>query len=113
MSRARKICASSQCPDFAEPGVSYCRAHQPKPWASSTRRSQLPRGWSSRIVPRILKRDPFCTLRFQGCTGFSEEVHHVGPTDVHEDWNLAGTCSVCHLVATLEQAAAARARNAA
>ena len=106
MSRAPKVCSSPSCPNLQP-----CPDHERKPWASSTRRAELPPGWSSRIVPRILARDPICTDgRSCGGLALSREVHHVGSKFDHSDANLAGVCRACHRAATAEQAAAGRRR---
>jgi 5-methylcytosine-specific restriction protein A len=101
---AAKICSAPGCPR-----TQPCPDHPKVPWQGSNRRAQLPPGWSSRIVPRILARDELCTLALV-CNGLSlsREVHHVGSPDDHSDANLAGTCKACHTVATQRQAADAR-----
>lgn len=78
------------------------------PWASSQRRAELPPGWSSRIVPRILQRDPTCRLQLRGCTNVSTEVDHIGDKHDHSDANLRGLCHPCHAKRTHEQSLAAR-----
>ena len=98
--RASKICSEPGCINLTP-----CPDHQRKPWANSNRRQQLPRGWSHTIVPRILARDPICTVCHNR---LSTEVHHVnGPTD-HRDDNLAGLCKDCHKAETQKQSQAAR-----
>lgn len=102
---ALKVCSTPGCPR-----TQPCPDHPKLPWQGSTRRAELPPGWSSRIVPRILDRDPLCTLRIV-CDGhLSREVHHVADPHDHSDANLAGTCKACHVVATQRQAADARRR---
>ena len=104
MPRAPKACSHPTCPN-----VQPCPDHQRKLWQGSYRRAQLPSGWSSRIVPRILKRDPLCTLAIV-CRGLalSTEVHHTGDPMDHRDEALGGTCHDCHATVTQQQAAAAR-----
>lgn len=97
---ARKICA--RCSNLMP-----CPTHAKVAWVGSTRRAELPPGWSSRIVPRILARDPVCTT----CNlAMSREVHHVGDPSDHSDEALAGVCVDCHKAATKRQATAARWR---
>ena len=66
----------------------------------------MPAGWSSRTVPRILRRDPVCRLGYPGCLGAATEVHHLTP-GVEDEAALAGVCSFCHNIETQRQAAAA------
>lgn len=101
MARAAKICP--HCPNLQP-----CPDHPKVAWAGSHRRRQLPRGWSHRIVPRILRRDPICTV----CrAALSTEVHHTGDPHDHSDENLAGVCTNCHRAETLAQARTARTRR--
>lgn len=78
-------------------------------WDTSTRRQRLPRGWSTSIVPRILRRDPTCRIGGPQCTTQSTEVDHVTRGDDHRGENLAGVCSPCHAAKTKAEN---RARNA-
>lgn len=56
-------------------------------WKTSGRRARLPAGWSSTIVPRILRRDGgLCHLC--GAPG-ADAVDHMEPGDDHSDANLA------------------------
>lgn len=100
------------------PSVTVCRitgcaelrpcpvgGHEPEPWAGSTRHATLPAGWSSRIVPRILRRDPICSICHAAP---SAEVDHIDDPDDHDDANLQGLCTRCHREKTQRQAAAAR-----
>jgi 5-methylcytosine-specific restriction protein A len=80
-------------------------------WSSSTRTTQLPPGWRTRIRPRILERDPTCALHLPGCTVVSTEVDHVGDKHDHSDENLRGLCHPCHTQVTQQQAKAARTRK--
>lgn len=82
-------------------------------WSSSTRTTELPPGWRTRICPRILARDPTCALRLPGCTVVSTEVDHIGDKHDHSDENLRGLCSPCHTQVTQQQAAKARAASRA
>lgn len=102
--RAAKICSNVACSNL-EP----CPDHPRIAWQGSTRRQQLPAGWSHRTVPRILARDPVCTDGVAcGGRALSTEVHHVGHPSDHRDVVLAGVCHACHVVRTGEQAAEAR-----
>lgn len=75
------------------------------------RTAPLPRGWATRIRPRILRRDPTCTLRTHCWGAASTEVDHIGdPTD-HSDENLRGVCKACHAHRTGQQGAAAANAN--
>jgi hypothetical protein len=106
--RAAKVC-SHVGPDGSCAELQPCPTHAPQPWQGSTRRQQLPPGWSHRIVPRILKRDPVCTDGVAcGGRSLSTEVHHTrGPHD-HSDEALAGVCHDCHAYRTGQQAAEGR-----
>lgn len=75
-------------------------------WADSTRRQQLPPGWSSRIVPRIRKRDGNRCTRCRSTERL--EVHHIGDPHDHSDDNLATLCHACHAGETAREATAAR-----
>lgn len=77
------------------------------PWDSSSRRSPLPSDWRAIRAP-ILRRDPTCRLRLEGCTVVSTEVDHVGDPDDHRPHMLRGVCRECHQKRTQAQAAAAR-----
>jgi 5-methylcytosine-specific restriction protein A len=98
-------CAEPGCPDLTE--VTYCPAHRPKAWASSNRRSQLPRDWNAR-VRQVLRRDPICTI-----CGIrpSTEVHHTQNPDDHRLSVLAGVDSDCHKAETARQSAKAKRGN--
>lgn len=97
---AAKLCGHPGCPN-----PTPCAEHRKIPWAGSHRRKQLPPGWSSRIVPRILRRDVTCQLAITcGGMALATEVHHVGDPMNHSDENLAGVCRRCHNVATQAQA---------
>lgn len=100
MARARKACSNPTCPELQP-----CPTHKPKPWATSTRRQRLPRGWG-RIRARILRRDPICKVCGNAA---SVEVDHIVAGDDHSDANLQGICKRCHREKT--QAEAGRARR--
>ena len=80
MPRSPRPCSVHGCPELQP-----CPAHPRVPWAGSTRRARLPRGWD-RTVLRILKRDRrICWL----CGGpGADGVDHVIAGDDHRDTNL-------------------------
>lgn len=61
----------------------------------------------------ILRRDPVCYLRYDGCTITSTIEDHVIPLSAGGDrWsytNRRGACTHCHSIKTQAEAAAARA----
>jgi 5-methylcytosine-specific restriction endonuclease McrA len=67
-------------------------------WNTSNRRERLPRDWFTRIRPHILKRDPYCKLRYRMCQGVSTQVDHIERGDDHSYTNLQGVCSSCHAI---------------
>lgn len=79
-------------------------------WQGSTRRQRLPAGWSTKIVPRILKRDRhICHVCNEPG---ADEVDHIIQGDDHSDANLAAIHAVpCHRAKTQREAAAARRRK--
>lgn len=79
-------------------------------WASSNRRATLPSDWR-RIRARILRRDPTCQLRLDGCTNTSTEVDHIGSADDHREHMLRGVCHPCHAKRTQDQAQAAKPKR--
>jgi len=62
-------------------------------------------GWSTKIRPRILRRDPICRDPFKaGCMAPSEHVDHVIPKEAggtDHDVNLWGLCKSDHSRKTL------------
>lgn len=87
-----------------------CRAHEPKPWAGSTRRSRTVSGWEQqRRAARVIARDRG-TCHVCGQAG-AEEVDHVVPLSQggadHES-NLAAIHVACHREKTQAEARAAR-----
>lgn len=102
--RAAKVCSYPTCPNLQP-----CPDHTLKPWAGSTRRKRLPRGWE-RLRRFILSRDPICKDgRACGGMALSKEVDHIVNNDDHRPENLQGICRQCHRNKT--QAEAARARG--
>lgn len=82
-------------------------------WIGSTRAARLPANWDSVIRPRILARDPICTICGRRR---SAEVDHLRAGDDHSDANLRGVCAPCHLRKSgreggLASAAAKKARR--
>lgn len=75
---------------------------QAQPMSQGRRRSPLPTDWPRRRA-RILKRDPDCQLRYDGCTTTSTEVDHIDQDDDHTDTNLRGVCHPCHAQRTERQ----------
>jgi 5-methylcytosine-specific restriction enzyme A len=115
------------CGRYAVPGQSRCANHMAKsPWNAykikhSDRAQFYHSGAWRNARYEVLKRDPECQLRFDGCTGKSQEVDHiVRPADggTHEPDNPRGGCRRCHRKRTAAQgmeghrrAAAARRRQ--
>lgn len=82
-------------------------------WSTSRRRAQLPTGWSTAIVPRILARDGHqCVARLANgsrcpaTTGL--EVDHVRAPHDHSDANLQTLCRWHHKRKTARESGAAR-----
>ena len=90
-------------------------------WETSDRRERLPSDWTSKIVPRILKRDGRqCTWvdwvegRRERCTSTTGlEVDHIIPGDDHSDSNLRTLCHEHHWRKTAKEAGAGRAKRRA
>ena len=84
------------------------------PWSTSNRRSQLPPGWSNRIVPAIRRRDHTC--RWPTDTGVcgapGRDVDHKGDPHDHRPENLWLLCGPHHDAKTKGEAMAARPRLA-
>lgn len=99
MPRAAKACSEPSCPRLQP-----CPDHQRKPWAGSTRRTELPSDWRRRRR-KVLRRDPICTECQQA---LSREVHHTADKHNHSLEVLAGVCVPCHKKLTQEQARASR-----
>lgn len=80
-------------------------------WASSNRRAELPPGWTSRIVPRIKRRDHgVCQWPTHAgiCGAPGTDVDHkLSPHD-HRDEALWLLCTHHHKRKTAGEAAAAR-----
>ena len=75
------------------------------------RRADLPRNWSSSIVPRVLERDRQCQLGLPGCTRIATEVDHKGASTDHRLSMLRGVCHPCHAKRTAQQAADAKPKT--
>lgn len=86
------------------------------PWDNSTRSARLPRGWHTRIRPRILRRDDH-TCTHPGChhrdpTGHTLQVDHIIPGDDHSDHNLQTLCEDHHKQKTIAERRQPRNRPA-
>jgi len=82
-------CAAVRCPTLTSD--TYCEAHKPVPYATSTRRSRLPVDWP-RLRQFVLRRDHFtCHL----CGSYGNRVDHIVAGDNHHPDNLAPICLVC------------------
>lgn len=104
MSRGTTVCSHKDCPNLAGSGHSLCPDHEPKAWATSTRRARLPRDWP-RTVRRILARDRHrCYL----CSAYARQVDHIVSGDDHSDSNLAAICDPCHATKSAREGNAAR-----
>jgi 5-methylcytosine-specific restriction protein A len=77
----------------------------------SARTERLPRDWSTRIRPRILRRDPTCQLGYPGCTHTSTQVDHIVAGDDHLDHNLQGVCGPCHAIKSSAEGHAAKPKR--
>jgi 5-methylcytosine-specific restriction endonuclease McrA len=109
------------CGRNAVPGQSRCANHMPKsPWNryKLTHPEQTEfyhsGAWRDRRY-EVLKRDPECQLKLDGCTRKSQEVDHIiRPADggSHEIANLRGVCKVCHRKRTLKQSNEGKRRAA-
>lgn len=72
---------------------------QTRPTSSSVR---------ARIRAEVLHRDPYCTLRLEGCEGASTVADHIVPAAEggrYEPANLRGACDHCNSVLGGHQAA--------
>ena len=84
------LCAEVGCPVLCD--STYCPAHAPMHWNTSTRRHRLPPGWG-RLRRQVLRRDGgIC----QTCGDVATEVDHIVPGDNHDPSNLAAICTPCH-----------------
>lgn len=107
-----KVCAQPGCPDLTD--STYCPAHKPKAWASSTRRERVGKsGWQQQAdAQRILRRDRhLCQIQGPHCTGHATEVDHIVPTfegGTDTDNNKQPACPACHRAKTQQEAARAR-----
>ncbi len=81
---------------------SYCAAHQPPPWAGSTRKYELPVDWR-RTRAEVIARDTRCLL----CGSTHRlEVDHIADRHDHTLGNLRALCHSCHATRTGRQGAA-------
>lgn len=94
MARAARVCSYIGCPEVVI-GGNYCPAHQPAPWATSTRAKARPIGWA-KIRARVLRRDRNTCVY---CEAPATEVDHVVPVSrggTHALDNLVAACSQCN-----------------
>ena len=113
MSRGHTVCATDGCPELAGPGRNRCPAHDPGPWAGSTRSARLPANWRTTLRPFVLERDGYrCTVLVDGvrCPEPATEVDHVTRGDDHRPENLRAICAPHHRAKTQAEATAARAK---
>ena len=83
-------------------------------WATSRRRTALPKGWAN-IRRQVLKRDTGrCVARMRDgdrCPERASEVDHIRDPDDHSLANLQSLCSWHHKIKTQAESAAARRRS--
>jgi 5-methylcytosine-specific restriction enzyme A len=99
-------------------GASRCPEHRGKAWKNRPKANQdrYSGDWPQ-LVQQILRRDPWCMLRFSGCERLSVQVDHIRSVAEGGDnspENLRGVCRRCHARRTGQQgarAAAARRRK--
>jgi 5-methylcytosine-specific restriction enzyme A len=108
--RIATACMHPGCPEAATVrGCCARHAQQAARMYDNRRGSAASRGyghgWSTKIRPRILRRDPICRDPFEtGCMDPSEHVDHVIPKDAggtDHDVNLWGLCKSDHSRKTL------------
>lgn len=95
--------------------ASYCPEHQPKPWATSTRKQRTTLSGSAEQARRlrILARD-LGTCHVCGKLGADEVDHRValGEGGADTEWNLASIhAEPCHREKTAAEAVRARQRG--
>ena len=99
-----KICNVPGCPTPTR--ASRCEQHQPKPWAGSNRRNELPPNWATLRAQQIAADNGQCVQC--GSTERLEVDHYADPND---HTKLRTLCHDCHLKHTLKQAAQGRKNN--
>src|SRR5574341_707161 len=80
-------------------GASRCPEHRGKAWQRRPKRNQgaYSGDWPT-LVQQILRRDPWCQLRFPGCERLSVQVDHFVPVSedgTNDPSNLRGVCRRC------------------
>lgn len=99
--RAPAVCAVTGCV-LDQP----CPLHGRPAWATSTRRSRLPKDWA-KIRRRVLARDGH-RCQWSGCMAEAAEVDHVVRGDDHSLANLQALCRPHHQEKTQSESAQAR-----
>jgi len=102
MSRARKVCSTSGCPNLTDRGKGRCPTCDRT--ADRARGTAAERGYDrawNQLSRDVRYEEPFCQYRFDGCTGLSEVVDHadgLGPTGPrgYDRSNLVACCWHCH-----------------
>lgn len=100
--RYSSVCAKPGCADLTH--QTYCPAHTPAPWATSTRRATLPKDWPRRRA-KVLRRDGYRCTR---CGAPATDVDHAGDRNDHRYESLRSLCGDCHTERTTEQRLDAR-----
>jgi 5-methylcytosine-specific restriction protein A len=111
MPRAPKQCGRRGCITLVT-GRPYCDTHTTEQWQQQSSWGRGSTRQSRRERMTVLSRDLSCYLKYQGCTGASEEADHVVPL-----WrggspgieNQRGACARCHGIKSRREAAEARA----
>jgi 5-methylcytosine-specific restriction protein A len=77
-----------------------------KPWATSTRRSRLPKDWAKRRAAAKARAHGMCqaSVHEPQCNGIGSECDHITPSDNHALANLQWLSAPCHLAKTLREA---------
>lgn len=80
------------------------------PWATSDRRSRLPKDWAKRRRETQIRANNRCqaTTHAADCNGLGSECDHIIPNDDHSPENRQWLSHACHLAKTLREAQAAR-----
>jgi hypothetical protein len=56
------------------------------------------RSWK-KVRNAKVQRNPLCELAYDGCTLFTDAVHHINHDPRFNDWsNLLSVCQHCHLI---------------
>lgn len=84
------------------------------PWATSDRRSRLPRDWSARVARIRIRDRGVCQWSDDNggiCGAQGRDVDHIIPGDDHADANLWLLCGPHHDAKTAAEASEARWRH--